>query len=98
MKKSKLRKEKKIFIKMSKNVRTRVPEQCRSHHQKMMELHRSLDEIIRFFRKEVFPLDQEEIHEEKQVKTEAKQEEEVSPIVPIIGLYRMEVKGNWIRL
>lgn len=63
MKKSKLRKEKKIFIKMSKNVRTRVPEQCRSHHQKMMELHRTLEEIIRFFRKEVFPLDQEEIHE-----------------------------------
>lgn len=89
MKKSKLRKEKKIFIKMSKNVRTRVPEQCRSHHQKMMELHRTLEEIIRFFRKEVFPLDQGEIHEEKLVKTEAKQEEEVSPIVPIIGLYRM---------
>lgn len=34
---------------MSKFLRTRIPEQCRSHHQKMMELHGNLDEIIRFF-------------------------------------------------
>jgi hypothetical protein len=49
MQRSKLRKTKKIFIKMAKTVKTRVPEQCRSHHQKMMELHGTLEEVIRFF-------------------------------------------------
>ncbi len=54
---------------MSKAVRTRIPEQCRSHHQKMLELHRSIQEIIRFFQQEVLPLHQEDLKCEKIVKT-----------------------------
>lgn len=56
MKEGRLRKAKKVFIRMSKKLRTRAPEQCRSHHQKMISLHLSCEEIVRFFKEEVFPL------------------------------------------
>jgi hypothetical protein len=40
-----LRRTKKIFIQMSKFVKTRNPDQCRSHHQKMIKLYHSIPEI-----------------------------------------------------
>lgn len=47
------RKEKKIFKQMSEFVRTRVPDQCRSHHQKMLKFHFSIENLLKsHFRKE----------------------------------------------
>jgi hypothetical protein len=40
------RKEIKINVLMSKLIVTRNPDQCRSHHQKMMKYHNSIPEII----------------------------------------------------
>ena len=34
-----IRRKKKIHVLMSKSIKTRTPEQCRSHHQKMMLNH-----------------------------------------------------------
>jgi hypothetical protein len=91
MGRSELRKSRKIFIKMSKALRTRVPEQCRSHHQKMIELHSSLPELIRFYREEVFPLgnDHPTHKAAKTAKTTHDSQER---------LYRVERSGNCFRL
>lgn len=43
---SELRKANKVFLKMSKLVKTRTPDQCRSHHQKILKYHHSLQHII----------------------------------------------------
>jgi hypothetical protein len=51
-----LRKTKKVFLRMSRMVRTRCADQCRSHHQKMKTLHGSAAEIVRFYRQQVFPI------------------------------------------
>lgn len=51
-----LRKTKKVFLRMSRTVRTRCADQCRSHHQKMKTLHGSAAEIVRFYRQQVFPI------------------------------------------
>jgi hypothetical protein len=44
-----LRKTQKVFYHMSKTVRTRSADQCRSHHQKMLKFHKDLDEIMKLF-------------------------------------------------
>lgn len=36
------RKSKKVFLNMSKVVKTRTADQCRSHHQKILIYHKSL--------------------------------------------------------
>lgn len=40
------RKQIKINVLMSKLITSRNPDQCRSHHQKMMKYHHSIPEII----------------------------------------------------
>jgi len=37
----------KINVLMSQEVKTRSPDQCRSHHQKMMHYHHSIPNIIK---------------------------------------------------
>ncbi len=37
---------------MSKKVKTRSPQQCHSHHQKMTKKHGSIEEVIEFLKKE----------------------------------------------
>jgi hypothetical protein len=49
MKHSSTRRSQKLFIQMSKWVKTRTPDQCRSHHQKTMKYHHTIDETINFF-------------------------------------------------
>jgi hypothetical protein len=44
-----MRKSRKVFLNMSKLVRTRTADQCRSHHQKILLYHKSLEEIVRFY-------------------------------------------------
>ena len=41
------RKVKKVFLKMSREVKTRSADQCRSHHQKILQYHDSVEDIIR---------------------------------------------------
>jgi hypothetical protein len=53
------RKSKKVFLKMSQLVKSRTADQCRSHHQKILKYHNSLNEIIRYYSQEVFPFDPE---------------------------------------
>ena len=43
---STLRRSHKIFILMSKEVKTRSADQCRSHHQKIIKYHNTVDEAI----------------------------------------------------
>ena len=43
------RKSQKVFLKMSLLVKTRSPDQCRSHHQKVLKYHGKIDEIIKFY-------------------------------------------------
>jgi hypothetical protein len=38
---------------MSLFVKTRTPDQCRSHHQKVQKLHKSIDDIIVFYDRKV---------------------------------------------
>lgn len=40
----------KINVLMSQWVKTRSPDQCRSHHQKMIKYHRDITNIIRHIR------------------------------------------------
>jgi hypothetical protein len=48
------RKSQKVFLKMSRLIKTRTPDQCRSHHQKILMYHSNLEEAIRFFDEDVF--------------------------------------------
>jgi hypothetical protein len=41
---------------MSKIIRSRTPDQCRSHHQKITKYHGPTAEVIRFFTEDVFTL------------------------------------------
>jgi hypothetical protein len=41
----------KINVMMSKAVKTRSPDQCRSHHQKMMKYHHTISGIVQYIRK-----------------------------------------------
>lgn len=43
------RKSNKVFLKMSKLVKTRSADQCRSHHQKILKYHYSLELIIKHY-------------------------------------------------
>ena len=43
---STLRRSQKIFIMMSKVVKTRSADQCRSHHQKIIKYHNTIEEAI----------------------------------------------------
>lgn len=43
----------KIFKQMSQFIRTRTPDQCRSHHQKVQKLHQTIDDIIKFYDRKV---------------------------------------------
>lgn len=49
----KYRRERKIFKQMSQFVKTRTPDQCRSHHQKVQKLHKNIDDIITFYDRKV---------------------------------------------
>lgn len=49
----KYRREMKIFKQMSQFIRTRTPDQCRSHHQKVQKLHQTIDDIIKFYDRKV---------------------------------------------
>ena len=44
----------KIFLKMSKVLRSRNPNQCRSHHQKLIQYHGNIDNIITYYQRVVF--------------------------------------------
>jgi hypothetical protein len=46
---STLRRSQKMFIQMSRAVKTRTADQCRSHHQKILKYHNSIDETVDFF-------------------------------------------------
>lgn len=46
----------KIFIKMSKKVRSRNSDQCRSHHQKLVEYYETAENIISHYENNVFSL------------------------------------------
>jgi len=46
---SSLRRSQKLFLQMSKFIGTRSPDQCRSHHQKTMKYHHTIDGVINFF-------------------------------------------------
>ena len=43
------RRSSKIFLEMSLSLRTKSPEQCRTHHQKIMTKYGTLDMIIAYF-------------------------------------------------
>lgn len=45
-----LRKSAKVFLNMSRHVRTRTPDQCRSHHQKVLKSHNGLSALIANYR------------------------------------------------
>ncbi len=49
----KYRREMKIFKQMSQYVKTRTPDQCRSHHQKVQKLHKTIIDIITFYDRKV---------------------------------------------
>ena len=44
-----LRRTKKVFVLISERVKTKTPDQCRSHHQKMMKHSKSIKNIIKRF-------------------------------------------------
>lgn len=44
------RKANKVFLKMSREVKTRSADQCRSHHQKILKYHNSIEDIIAAYR------------------------------------------------
>ena len=89
MKERMLRKSQKVFLKMSKMVKTRTPDQCRSHHQKVLNIHKSLEEVIRYHsaKAEMFggKPDSETC---KPAMRKAMPEEPISP------LYKLTSKGN----
>jgi hypothetical protein len=43
-----LRRSNKIFKKMARFIKTRCPEQCRSHHQKYEKKYATFDQIVSF--------------------------------------------------
>lgn len=49
----------KIFSEISSHIKTRSPEQCRTHHQKMMLTHKNIKEIINAIKKKYEARDQQ---------------------------------------
>lgn len=49
------RKKSRIFVKMSKFMRTRSSDQCRSHHQKLINYHKTVASIVDHFHQFIFP-------------------------------------------
>jgi hypothetical protein len=45
-----LRKTEKVYMKMAREVRTRTADQCRSHHQKVLKYHSSVEDIISYYK------------------------------------------------
>jgi hypothetical protein len=48
------RKRNKVFTKMAKSIRSRNSDQCRSHHQKLMQYHGDINNIILHYQSFVF--------------------------------------------
>lgn len=89
-----MRKSRKVFLNMSKLVRTRTADQCRSHHQKILLYHKGLEEIVRFYEQESTVM--EELDFKKQIKTnvDESRESQHQQRVPI----RLENSQNRIRI
>ena len=47
------RRKGKVFVRMSKFVRSRNSDQCRSHHQKLIKYYKDVKGIIEFYKSEV---------------------------------------------
>jgi hypothetical protein len=45
----KVRRSCKVFMLMAENILTRTSDQCRSHHQKMINYHGSVDKILEYY-------------------------------------------------
>ena len=39
----------KVFKQISLFVKTRTPDQCRSHHQKILKIHKSVENVLRVY-------------------------------------------------
>ena len=89
-----MRKSRKVFLNMSKLVRTRTADQCRSHHQKILLYHKSLEEIVRFYEQESTVMEEHDF--KKQIKTNADESKESQhqQRVP----FRVESSQNRIRI
>ena len=89
-----MRKSRKVFLNMSKLVRTRTADQCRSHHQKILLYHKSLEEIVRFYEQESTVMEEHDF--KKQIKTNADESKESrhQQRVP----FRVERSQNRIRI
>ena len=66
---SSLRRAQKIFILMSQEVKTRSADQCRSHHQKIMKYHHTIDGAIKYF-SEKLALEMKEGNEREENKVD----------------------------
>lgn len=83
-----LRKTEKVFMHMARQVRTRTADQCRSHHQKILKYHNSLQDIIDYYKEHLFG---------KQVQGDSCIFRKTGDEEPL-GWYRIYRRGNRFRV
>lgn len=81
---------------MSQFVKTRTPDQCRSHHQKVQKLHKTIDDIITFYDRKVM------FGASKKIKIQPnivlvkgfEKEEKTTCLVKTEDFYRIKIDGK----
>ena len=68
-----------MFIQLAKLMPSRTSDQCRSHHQKMMISHGSIDNIIKHLQKKIAKWDKKQKKRAVQTEIETPVESEMEP-------------------
>lgn len=94
------RKSKKVFLGMSKVVKTRTPDQCRSHHQKVLTNHPSLSKIIEHYKEYMFGKQVSDNEKySKPIRNTGNGEKEIDMVFKIYQIknrFRIEINANLI--
>ncbi len=80
-------------MRMAQQVRTRTADQCRSHHQKILKYHRSLQDIVDYYKRHLFGKQVEGPPVGMLWPTGDGEDEEGS-----VGFYRIYRRGNRFRI
>lgn len=95
------RKSRKVFLNMALLVKSRSADQCRSHHQKVLNYHKSVQEIIRYYREDVFPfVDEmrENMKSKKEEELQTKADDSRTSGKPTEDLFKVTAVGSSFKI
>ena len=92
-----LRRCNQIFVKMAKRMKSRGPLQCRSHHQKMLKKHHTIDQIISHFQDKLENIKNEHAYGRSQQLAIFDKKQDFYSMGTICNKIRIIIKEEYVR-